>query len=235
MADLYRYMDPQVYEAEAAGRVKTAFRHLRILERHQLPGRVLDVGCASGLFLKLLAGAGWTVEGIEPSETLYRRATTALVDVGQVHCGTLEQADLPQASFDAITVWDVLEHVPDPVRFLTLCRSLLKPSGRLFLNVPNLDSKEARMFGKCWPMLLAEHLNYFNRNSLNICARKSGLEWLRFGQRPVSFSIGYVLYRMAQHNIPGSSLGSKLARGPLGRITIPLYMGEVYAVGRRCS
>ncbi|MCX6626477.1 MAG: class I SAM-dependent methyltransferase [Candidatus Solibacter sp.] len=235
MADLYRRMDPQVYEAEAAGRTKTALRHLRIVQRHQPPGRMLDVGCASGLFLKMASGAGWAVEGIEPSEKLYSTAATELAGIGQVHCGTLEESDLPQESFDAITIWDVLEHVPDPVGFLARCQSLLKQQGHLYLNVPNLDSKEARLLGKRWPLLLAEHVNYFNRNSLTICGQKAGLEWLRFGQRPSSFSAGYILYRLAQHNIPGSSFGLRLARGPLGKITIPIYLGEIYAVGRRCS
>ena len=235
IAEVYRRMDPQVYEAEAAGRAKTALRHLRILQRHQRPGRVLDVGCASGLFLNLAAGVGWAVEGVEPSETLYGNARTALAGVGRVHCGTLEQTDLPPGSFDAITVWDVLEHVVDPVGFLTRCKWLLTPNGRLCINVPNLDSKEARLLGKTWPLLLAEHLNYFNRSSLTTCGQKAGLEWLHFGQRPSSFSTGYIMYRLAQHNIPGSSFGSRLARGSLGKLTIPIYLGELYAVGRRSS
>jgi SAM-dependent methyltransferase len=235
MAQLYRRMNPEIYEAEAAGRATTALRHLRILQRRQAPGRILDVGCASGMFLKVAAGAGWAVEGIEPSEILHRTATNALAGVGQVHCGTLEETDLPLGSFDAITVWDVLEHVPDPIGFLTRCKSLLKPEGHVFLNVPNLDSKEARLLGKRWPLLLAEHLNYFNRNSLTVCGQKSGLQWLHFGQRPSSFSIGYILYRLGQHNIPASSVASRLAQGPLGKMTIPIYLGELYAVGRRCT
>jgi SAM-dependent methyltransferase len=235
MAELYRRMDPRVYEAEAAGRARTAARHLRIVQRHQPPGRILDVGCASGLFLKLAAGAGWAVEGIEPSETLHRTAAAALAGVGQVHCGTLEESGLAPGSFDAITIWDVLEHVPDPNGFLARCRSLLRPEGRLYANVPNIDSKEARLLGKRWPLLLAEHLNYFNRSSLTICGQKAGLEWLSFGQRPSWFSTGYIMYRLAQHKIPGSSFGSRLARGRLGKIAIPINLGEICAVGRRCS
>jgi hypothetical protein len=123
--------------------------------------------------------------------------------------------------------------VVDPVGFLARCKYLLTPSGHIYLNVPNLDSKEARLLGKRWPLLLAEHLNYFNQSSLTMCGRKAGLEWLHFGQRPSSFTTGYIMYRLAQHNIPGSSFGSRLARGLLGKITIPIYLGELYAVGRR--
>ncbi len=234
MSEIYRRMDPQLYEGEANGRFKTALKHLGILQRYQAPGQLLDVGCASGLFLKAAADAGWAVQGIEPSEILYAKATASLAGVGQIHFGTLEETDIPRDFFDAITVWDVLEHVPDPVGFLARCKSLLKPNGLLFLNVPNLDSNEARILGRRWPLLLAEHLNYFNRSSLTMCGHKAGLDWVVFGQRPSHFSIGYILHRLAQHKIPGSSLGNKLARGALGKITIPIYLGELNVVGRRC-
>jgi SAM-dependent methyltransferase len=235
IGEAYRRMDPGIYEAEAGGRAITAARHLRLIQRRQSAGRLLDVGCASGLFLSLAAKAGWTVEGIEPSEALHQKAALALAGKGEVHLGTLEQTKLAAGSFDAITMWDVLEHVPEPVEFLARCQSLLKPDGRLYLNIPNLDSKEARLLGKRWPLLLAEHLNYFNRRSLTAAGQKAGLSWLHWGQRPSSFSTGYILYRLAQHRIPGSALLSKVARGPLGRITIPIYLGELCVVGARAS
>jgi 2-polyprenyl-3-methyl-5-hydroxy-6-metoxy-1,4-benzoquinol methylase len=87
---------------------------------------------------------------------------------GKVIRKTLEQAGLAQDSFDAITLWDVLEHVSDPVATLIRCRTLLKAGGFVFLNVPDLDSLQARILGKSWPLLLAEHLNYFNRPSLKL-------------------------------------------------------------------
>jgi len=173
------------------------------------------------------------VVGLEPSESLFEKAERALQGRGEVYRMTLEQAELPPATFDAVTLWDVLEHVADPLGFLTTCRCLLKPQGRLFLNVPNLDSKEAHWLGSRWPLLLAEHLNYFTPASLGLCGEQGGLEWLDFRQRPSSFSIDYILYRLSQHNIPGASVGRKLVSDSLGRITIPIYLGELCAVGRR--
>src|SRR5713226_4778490 len=70
LAELYRRMDPEVYQAELAGRRKTASRHLKIVQEEIRRGRLLDVGCASGLFLTLAADAGWQVVGLEPSEAL---------------------------------------------------------------------------------------------------------------------------------------------------------------------
>jgi len=71
--------------------------------------------------------------GLEPSEALFEKAKAALANRGEVYRVTLEQANLPPASFDAVTLWDVLEHVPDPLAFVRACCSLLKPQGHLFL------------------------------------------------------------------------------------------------------
>jgi SAM-dependent methyltransferase len=230
LAALYRRMDVSVYQAEAASRDRTARRHLRILQRHARRGRLLDIGCASGLFLQRALAAGWEVTGVEPSETLAAEARAALKGRGAVWCATLEEAALAPG-FDAVTLWDVLEHVPHPLEFLSHCRRLLAPEGRLFLNTPDLGSLQARLFGRRWPLLLPEHLNYFTRQTLELCARHAGLELVRFGRRPVWFSIEYVACRLAQHGVPGGRL---LRSAPfLRRLPIPVSMGETYGVWRR--
>ena len=231
LRNLYRQMDAKVYESELRGRDRTAQKHFTIVNRYSRPGRILDVGCASGLFLKHALEAGWEVTGLEPSEVLCGVARKNLGGKGQIMCTTLEDSGLEQ-SFDAITLWDVLEHVSDPLGFLRFCRGLLKPDGLLFLNVPDLDSKEARLLGPRWPLFLPEHLNYFNRNSLRLCATRAALKPVRFGQRHAWFSLKYVAYRLAQHSIPGSFLLKKTGDSFLGGILIPVSLGETLAVLR---
>lgn len=232
LAEIYSQMDATVYEKELQGRRQTAEKHLRIVQKELRGGSILDVGCASGLFLLQAARAGWRVTGLEPAEELFSRANALLGSQGQVICKTLEQADLPKACFDAITLWDVLEHVSDPVATLIKCRTLLKAGGYVFLNVPDLDSSQARILGKSWPLLLAEHLNYFNRRSLKLCGERAGLSLVRFGRRRVSFSLQYILYRLAQHQIPGVTLLSGLARSRLAGLLIPISLGETFVVFR---
>jgi SAM-dependent methyltransferase len=231
LAQLYSRLDDKVYESESRGRARTALRHLKIVRRYANSGRLLDVGCASGAFLRCAAGAGWNVVGIEPSETLCDKAKTLLNGHGELICATLQEARLPPTSFDVVTLWDVLEHVPSPQEFMRACASLLKPGGYLFANVPNLDSPEARILGARWPLLVPEHLNYFNRKSLKICGEAANLTWLDSGRRAASFSIDYVLFRLAQHRVPGVSMCRQLMlRTGAGRALIPVALGELYGV-----
>ena len=234
LASLYRELVPEVYEKESKGRFKTASRHLRIVNRFTKGQRLLDVGCASGVFLRCAADAGWNVVGVEPASVLCAKAKESIGERGSVINLPLQQAHLPASSFDVVTLWDVLEHVPKPIEFLKLCASLLKPGGYLFANVPDLGSLQARLLGEHWPLLLAEHLNYFDRVSLRHCGEQARLQLIKVGSRTASFSMEYVFFRLAQHRVPGAALGHRIVNGNfLGGICIPVFLGESYAVWTR--
>jgi SAM-dependent methyltransferase len=232
LAQLYRHLDTRVYDSETKGRSRAAVGYLRIVERYMsAPGRILDIGCASGFFLQHAKEANWDIAGIEPSEALYTKAREALGPTAEIQCTILQLSHLPLFSFDVVTLWDVLEHVPDPVDFLRLAGSFLKPGGYLFANVPNLDSIQARLLGQKWPLLLPEHLNYFNPNSLKMCGKKAGLRWVHSCQRSAAFSLGYVFYRLRQHRIPGTALAHRLvSRLSISDLIIPVPLGEICGV-----
>jgi len=230
---LYSEVDMTVYESEARGRMRTARRHQKILQRYvSPPGRILDIGCASGRFLQACADAGWNVVGLEPSRALCAKAAQ-LLQGAQILPLTLQEADFPAASFEAVAMWDVLEHVPDPGQFLQKAASLLKPGGFLLANVPNLDSLQAGVLRQRWPLLLPEHLNYFNRQSLRLCGEQAGLQLIKLGSRPVSFSVRYVLHRVGQHMPSMLSLARILSRTPIADWLVPVWMGELYAVWKK--
>ncbi len=231
LRELYREMDVAVYESETRGRVRTSRRHHKILQRYaSRPGRILDIGCASGRFLAACAGAGWTVVGLEPSRILCEEAQRLLGGGAQILPITLQEADFPESTFDAVTMWDVLEHVPNPLEFMQKAVSLLKTSGLLLANVPNLDSLQARVMRRRWPLFLPEHLNYFNRASLTLCGRQSGAHLIKLSSRPVSFSIGYVLHRTGHHVPQLRLLGRMASRLAIADAVVPVWMGELYAV-----
>jgi 2-polyprenyl-3-methyl-5-hydroxy-6-metoxy-1,4-benzoquinol methylase len=234
LARLYAEADDAVYEAESANRWKTAQRHLRIIGRYtSAPGCLLDVGCASGGFLRAMADAGWRVYGVEPSASQYERAKRMLGGKGEVQNCVLEEARLPRG-IGVLTLFDVLEHVTHPVAFLDLCASHLGAGGMLILNVPRIDSFFAKLLRRRWPLLLAEHLNYFTKESLRICGEKCGLRLVATGSRPVSFSVGYICFRLAQSKIPMAAFahgfGSRIG---INKLSVPVYMGEILAVYRK--
>jgi SAM-dependent methyltransferase len=174
--------------------------------------------------------SGWEVTGVEPSVSLFKIADASLNGQATIIPSTLQEAELPQRSYDAITMWDVVEHVPDPISFLRTAYMLLKPGATLILNVPNLDSWQARVLRKRWPLILPEHLNYFNKSSLRLAAETVGLKLVSFGSRPAAFSLQYIAYRLRQHDIPVASSLVRLATNSfLGKCVIPIYLGELFA------
>lgn len=234
LAHLYRVADDKMYEAEMANRWRTAKRHKKIVKRYfSQSGSLIDVGCASGAFLRVMADDNWRVWGVEPSDSQYARATRLLDGKGEIQNCVLEKASLPE-SVDLLTMWDVLEHIPEPVPFLTLSGSLLKPGGYLMLNVPRVDHPIARLFGSRWPVLLAEHMCYFTEASLRLAGEAAGLELVATGQRAASFSVDYMLYRAAQHGIPGTAVMRRLFKAfGASKVSSSLWLGEIFAIYRR--
>ncbi|MBM3285225.1 MAG: class I SAM-dependent methyltransferase, partial [Candidatus Aminicenantes bacterium] len=106
---------------------------LRLIQAHGTGGRLLDVGCGTGEFLGEAEAAGFSVFGVEPSETAYSIARQRHAVVR----GELKDISLKEGSFDVATLWSVLEHVPDPFPFLEKVRLVLKKEGLLALRVPS--------------------------------------------------------------------------------------------------
>lgn len=231
LSNLYRVADDATYEAEMPNRLRTARRHLRIIEKHvPFRGSVLDVGCASGAFLRLMRESGWRVTGVEPSLAQSRRATETLGSSATIQQCVLQEASL-QGGFDLVTMWDVLEHVTSPTEFLGLAAAQLRPGGYLVLNVPRIDSMAARLLGARWPVLLAEHLCYFTVSGLRVCGGAASLRLIATGQRPAAFSVGYIFFRASQHRILGSAFaGRVLSALRISNWSIPVWIGEIYAV-----
>jgi len=148
--------------------------------RHQ--GRVLDVGCSTGLFLREMALAGWDAVGVEltPTAVRYARERFGL----EVFEGMLEDAPLAAGSFDAVTFWDVLEHVYSPSATLARTAELLRPGGVVAINVPSWDSLDRRLFGRHWQGYdPPRHLYVFTRPTLTDLLGRAGfspLGWTCF-------------------------------------------------------
>jgi SAM-dependent methyltransferase len=237
VAAAYREMRDDLYLAEERARRWSLSRGVALLERWSggRHGRLLDVGCSAGLFSELARDAGWEVLGIEPSRWLADRARDRLGEEA-VLCARFEEVDLAPGSFDAVCLWDVLEHVPDPEAFLARAAAAVRPGGLLALNVPNLQSWIARALGRRWPLLLPEHLFFFSPASLRLLLGRHGIAAPELRLHPVFFGAGFVARRLAQHGVPGARLADRaLGAGSLGQLPIPLLMGELTAIGRKAA
>ncbi|CAG0935638.1 Demethylmenaquinone methyltransferase [Thermoflexales bacterium] len=141
-------------------------KRIRPIVQRKAPGRALDIGCATGQFLAYLRDtAHWQVTGVEPGQNAarYARETFGL----EVYHGDLRSAQFADATFDAVTMWDVLEHLHDPCAELREIRRVLRPEGLLVLRVPSLDSLDARIFGPYWAGLdVPRHMVVFSRRAL---------------------------------------------------------------------
>ena len=173
-AKVHGYTD---YRADAPLYRKTYRRRLAVVRRHfPAPGRVLDVGCAAGYFLGVMQEEGWNVLGLEPSDAI-RLHAEELLGTANVRSGLLGQVELEEASFDLITMWDVIEHIPDPVGAVREVRRLLKPNGKLLIETQNVNSRAARVLGRRWQHYKhAEHIYHFNPKTLGRVLARGGFE-----------------------------------------------------------
>lgn len=139
-----------------------------------VPRRLLDIGCASGLFLETMQSyPAWQVEGVELNQAA-AQATSARLGV-PVFAGPFEQAQYADGTFDAITLWDVLEHLHEPLASLREIRRILRPGGVLFVRVPNAASYVARMCGRYWSGYdLPRHMTLFTPKTLARALAQAG-------------------------------------------------------------
>jgi SAM-dependent methyltransferase len=144
-------------------------RHAAMLQliarQRPAPGRLIEVGAGGGFFLKAAERAGWSVAGIEISSEGVEFATTRLgLDVRRT---SAEDLDFPAGSCDVVVMFDVIEHLLDPVLALERVRTVLRPGGLLVVSTPNLNAVSRFALGSDWAVLSpAEHLYNFSAATL---------------------------------------------------------------------
>jgi 2-polyprenyl-3-methyl-5-hydroxy-6-metoxy-1,4-benzoquinol methylase len=186
------------YRRAAPLYIKTFRKRYSLIEKFAgTKGRTLDIGCAAGFFLKVMKDKGWEVSGVElsPEIAAYARDTFDLEDI---FVGTLDEAPHQEKSFDLVTMWDVIEHIAEPLPFLKRAASLLKDTGCLILETQNVDSRFAKRLGPRWHHYKhLEHLYHFNPKTIERLLDQAGLEIVhltpRFGGKHVS--LGFIRER----------------------------------------
>jgi 2-polyprenyl-3-methyl-5-hydroxy-6-metoxy-1,4-benzoquinol methylase len=173
------------------------------------PGKLLEIGCASGAYLQKMEGLGWQVHGIEFSA----HAAEAARKLGYpVYAGSLESAALDTTDFDLIAGWMVLEHLHDPVAGLKKLWQWPRPGGWLAFSVPNAASLEFKLFKQRWYALhLPNHLYHYTPDTIRSMLTHTG--WTRptiYHQRTLSSllaSLGHLLDDKGYHRISRWAVG----------------------------
>lgn len=223
------------YEADEANVLNTARRRLRHISGYKpTPGDLLDIGCALGFFMDAAAQQGWRTVGIELSEYA---AQSARVRVGsEVHWGELSAASLDANSFDVITLWDVVEHMSDPLGELRECRRVIRPDGLLALTTPDIGSLMAKLTGARWMgfKLADEHLYYFSRETAARLLGLAGFEVIQSFPVGKCISLEFFIKRLSLYLPSVAKLLMPLVRGTrLGHRSVYVNAGDIVCIVAR--
>lgn len=187
-------------------------------------GNLLDVGSGTGAFLNEMKQQGWQVTGLEPDAGAKAVARQLY---GLELSGISQFYQLPSASFDAITLWHVLEHVHDLAAYIQQLKFLLKPEGKIFIAVPNYTSKDAAVYKEYWAAYdVPRHLYHFSPNSIQLLVEKNGLKLI--DQKGMWYDSFYISMLSSKYKNGSASLIAAFFNGLRSNITA---MGDV----KRCS
>lgn len=223
----------ETFVSQAEGRERTFDKNLDLIERYRpQKGRILDVGTAGGSFLHVAKQRGWNVAGCEPNKwmTEWSKDHYGL----DVVPGTIFDMSLDDASFDVVTLWDVLEHVPDPRKTLEECRRVLKPGGLLIVNYPDIGSLVSRLMGRRWVFLLSIHLYYYTVDTIKDILNQTGFTTLKTKNHWQTLELGYILFRMEAYVGGLATFGGKVVKAlGMAHWQIPYWMGQRLVIAEK--
>ncbi len=177
------------YEKDKEPMKDIFINYLEQLEKLARGRNIFDVGAATGYFLDLARARGWNTAGVELSPYA--------AEIGQNKGHEIFQSRLLDLNiedkFDIVTMWDVLEHLDEPEKYLSMVNAILKKGGLLVINTIDKKSWWARFWGKKWHAIVPpEHLFYYSRKNLDILLKKSGFEISRIKKVGKKFSLAYI-------------------------------------------
>lgn len=221
------------YTSQEETRLQTFRKNLSVLNSFtKKKGRLLDIGAAAGYFVKVADEDGWQAEGIEPSAWMSKYAQKKLGI--KVRPGTVHDYRFKSGTFDAVTYWDVLEHVPDPMKDLEKTAKLLKRGGILIVNYPDWASFPAKIFKRKWWFVLSIHLYYFTPKTITKILNKAGFRVLNIRPHFQTLELGYLVYRLKPYSKALYNLMNPVIEAlGLTKLGIPYYAGQTMVIAKK--
>jgi SAM-dependent methyltransferase len=231
VVDLDRYYGPAYWGGRHSFTADyCARRRVRLLSsllKAKAGSRLLDFGCGDGHFLQRASKAGWTSVGFESSFSPIR--PDAEYEVVRSH-----EALLARAPFDAITVWHVLEHVPNPLQTLRDLHGMLSPNGVLIIAVPDAGGVQATAMGAQWMHLdVPRHLYHMNRSSLERGLELAGMAPIRWWNHEFEYDLmGWSQSILAKAGMPTAFFNAVTGRMKPGpRQAAAIGLGSAVSLG----
>ncbi len=223
--------DP-TFVSQARGRELTFAKSLKLIEKHAKKGKIYDVGTAGGSFLHVARKNGWEVYGCEPNKWM---CSWAKKHYGlDITPGDLFTKKYPDNYFDVLTLWDVLEHVPNPKETLVECNRILKKGGLLVVNYPDIASGISRLMSRKWVFLLSVHLFYFTPKTVRMILDKTGFETLLIKKHFQKLALGYLTFRMKQYSNLLHKIGGKMVNLlKAGDVQVPYWLGQTLVLAKK--
>lgn len=171
---LPKYYESEDYISHTDGK-RTLFEKIyHLVKRNAIKGKVsllnkeqnskcklLDIGCGTGDFLVEAKNQGWSILGFEPNSDAKQLAANKGVSF------TEDIFALPENTFDAVTMWHVLEHVPNLEEYIANLKRIVKPNGTIIIAVPNYKSYDAKYYNRFWAAYdVPRHLWHFSKTSI---------------------------------------------------------------------
>lgn len=182
------------YDADKPLIVRNMKKFLSFIQARKPAGKLLDVGCAFGYFVELALSKGYDAYGFDPS-TFAASEAAKLVGSSRIKEGTIQSVSYPKQSFDVITLFDVFEHLQDPLNDMKKLVTYLKEDGIMLIATGDTQSTAAKLFKRRWTFYIPpQHIFFFHRNNVRELLKLAGLKitsWYTVGKW---LSLGYVMH-----------------------------------------
>jgi len=230
-AKVFGYID---YEKDKESTKGTFTVYLKIIENYRRPGKIFDVGAATGYFLDIAKSRNWDTAGIDISEY----ASSVSAQKGhKAFAGLLKDMDVGDG-YDAVTMWDVFEHVEDPQEYMKKTNRILNMGGICAVNTIDKNSLWAKSMGKRWHLIIPpEHIFFYSKNSLKKLFEDNGFEILEIKKIGKKFGLPYIfkmLYHWQHFSLWNSVYKYCAQREKLRNFSVPINLRDnIFIIARK--
>jgi len=232
IADLYQQSTFD-YSQEVENLARTYGAYLARLDRYgAFKGSILEIGCGNGFFLMQAGRQGYRdVRGVEPSRSAVELAPSDIRD--RIVCGMIGAGIFPAGTFDAICLFQVLDHIFDPAALVKTCFDILKPGGFILCLNHNVEALSARLMKERSPIIDIEHTYLYGPQTITRLFSRFGFQVKETGGVRNRYSLSYITRLMPLPNPLKKTALGVLDVTRMGRLALRVPLGNLYMISQK--